>query len=722
MKQVMFFIFLFTSLSLCGQKNLVGYVVDQDQKSVFAANVYWKQHPQLGVITNFDGKFTIPLPSKQTPKHLLVSFIGYKTMTLSWDEIKNNEKVVIQLKENSQQLNTINIIAKDPISQKYSVVKMKKVDVYLNPVASGDPLKAITFLPSSTNTDEMANPAIRGSSSDKSRVILNGVPVLKPIRNSQINGMGNFSLFNTEIIHKQYVYASNPPLSYGNTSAGLVEIETVRKLDQNLSQISTSLASMGFFLSQKVKKKSLIQVYANSQFSDAFIDINKKNLDHLKDFKSKDVGMNLRLKLNKNLSLNSFNYLIDEQYQVIDYMYGYLGKSIANNVRLISITNLHYTTNKGLLSFNFGLDAAKNKYNFGNLSSKGNDKTIYLSGHYKWSSGNNSKFQIGFSEEYKHNRFRDSVPNDYYNVRPEAPNHYQDTSLSNHNTEGYVYWNYELSHQFSLSTATRLNIPNKQQKFYWSGQISMRYKLSKNQSLLLSGGRYHNYNTPNYYQQDYALNQSYQAALDYDYNREQSNYHAALYYKKEHGDWKDINYYNFKDAKIVGLELSMDRFFGRYFRFSLSNTLLKQDIKNESGWYPGSQDLDYFIKTSLSFNHPKLFNLNATWIARPGLRYTPLKEVWHKPNSNVWQPIFSENINSKHYASYNNLSINASRIFQVGQVTIIAFASVTNLLDKKNQNIKQYTRDYSSSNFKYYEQRIYYFGLIWQLKGKKLGI
>lgn len=254
MKQVVLFIFLLTNLSLWGQENLIGFVVDENQKPVFAANVYWKQHPQLGVITNFDGKFTIPLPSKQNPKHLLVSFIGYKTMTLSWNEIKNNEKVIIQLKENSQQLNTINIIAKDPISQKYSVVKMKKLDVYLSPVASGDPLKAITFLPSSTNTDEMANPAIRGSSSDKSRVILNGVPVLKPIRNSQINGMGNFSLFNTEIIHKQYVYASNPPLSYGNTSAGLVEIETVRKLDQNLSQISTSLASMGFFLSQKVKK------------------------------------------------------------------------------------------------------------------------------------------------------------------------------------------------------------------------------------------------------------------------------------------------------------------------------------------------------------------------------------------------------------------------------------------------------------------------------------
>ena len=306
-------IFLFTSASLWGQKQLTGIVIDQNQKPVFAANVYWKQHPQLGVVTDFDGKFSILLPTQQNPKQLLVSFIGFKTQVITWNEIKQQEKIVIQLKEENRQLKTINVTAKDPISQKFSVIRMEKIDVYLSPVASGDPLKAITFLPSSTNTDEMANPALRGSSSDKSRVILNGVPVLKPVRNSQINGMGNFSLFNTEIIHKQYVYASNPPLNYGNTSAGLVEIETVQKLDQNSSQISTSLASLGFFISKKLKKESLIQLYGNWQFDDAFLNVNKHSLDLLKDFKSKDAGLNLRLKLHDNLCLNSFNYLIAHQ-------------------------------------------------------------------------------------------------------------------------------------------------------------------------------------------------------------------------------------------------------------------------------------------------------------------------------------------------------------------------------------------------------------------------
>ena len=71
---------------------------------------------------------------------------------------------------------------------------------------------------------------MRGGSADRSRVFINGSPVLNPVRNGQDNGMGNFSILNTEIIDKQYVYASNPPLIYGNSSAGIVDIETNKNL------------------------------------------------------------------------------------------------------------------------------------------------------------------------------------------------------------------------------------------------------------------------------------------------------------------------------------------------------------------------------------------------------------------------------------------------------------------------------------------------------------
>ncbi|PTT75809.1 hypothetical protein DBR25_07470, partial [Chryseobacterium sp. HMWF001] len=106
----------------------------------------------------------------------------------------------------SKKIEEVIVVGKNPISEKFSVVKIEKLDIYFNPMSNGDALKAITILPASTSVDESANPTLRGGSADRTRVFINGSPVLNPVRNSQTNGLGNFSLLNTEIIDKQYVY------------------------------------------------------------------------------------------------------------------------------------------------------------------------------------------------------------------------------------------------------------------------------------------------------------------------------------------------------------------------------------------------------------------------------------------------------------------------------------------------------------------------------------
>jgi len=60
-------------------------------------------------------------------------------------------------------LEEVVIRGEDPISSRFSVTKIEKFDVYLNPISQGDPLKAITILPSSTTIDESAIPSLRGS-------------------------------------------------------------------------------------------------------------------------------------------------------------------------------------------------------------------------------------------------------------------------------------------------------------------------------------------------------------------------------------------------------------------------------------------------------------------------------------------------------------------------------------------------------------------------------
>ena len=242
------FLFLFSIFSF-SQTVLKGLVKDSRDEPIFAANVYLKSNAQLSTSTDLDGKFQLPISSMNDT--LIVSFVGYKIKKISLNKRSLSDSLIVVLKGSGYSLAEVIITARNPISEDFSAVQLTKLDIYLNPTSQGDPLKAISFLPSSTTTDESANPSFRGSSIDRTRVFLNGVPIYQPVRNTQINKVGGFSIFNTEVVGNEYAYASNPPLIYGNTSSGLVDITTLTELPHNQLQFSATLASFGIFLSQK---------------------------------------------------------------------------------------------------------------------------------------------------------------------------------------------------------------------------------------------------------------------------------------------------------------------------------------------------------------------------------------------------------------------------------------------------------------------------------------
>ncbi len=180
------------------QNKISGIVLDSSNNPVFAANVFLKHRITTATVTDFNGAFTMDVAVDDYQDTLVVTFIGYKSTELPLNTIVDSGTVRIVLQEESITLRGVTIRAEDPVSEQFSVVKLNKMDIYVNPVSNADPLKAITTLPASTTDDESANPSLRGSPAENSAVILNEVPVYNPVRYSQINGIGNFSLFNPD--------------------------------------------------------------------------------------------------------------------------------------------------------------------------------------------------------------------------------------------------------------------------------------------------------------------------------------------------------------------------------------------------------------------------------------------------------------------------------------------------------------------------------------------
>ncbi|MDO5105218.1 TonB-dependent siderophore receptor [Capnocytophaga sp.] len=602
------------------------------------------------------------------------------------------------------------VVAKDPISEKFAVKKLQTLDIYFNPAANADPLKAVTTLPASTNTDESANPSLRGGSADRSRVYLNGSPVLNPVRFSRNDGLGNFSLFNTELIGKQYVYASNPPLTFGNSSAGLVEIETNTQKISEFTQVSLALSNVGLMRNQSIGNESFTQIYGNYQFSDAIIGLNKKSLDKLHHFSTFDLGANTHLKISKNLSFNSFNYFIDEKYSVFNHSLNFSGDVNASKKRFFSVNNLDYFTQKTKIRWASMVDFSDSDFSYGNMDSKMVNFQIFNGLSFKTRFSRNFTLQYGADASVFRYRYDAVFPQLYFSLKPDSPTVTTQKTTDFFYVEPYLYANYSPDNQWNFSSALRKNIfLHKDSKSFVSYQFSANYTPNNQHRLLFSAGKYHSYTTPNFVVQNFNVLSSNQFALDYSFENERFNLSAAVYYKVDKGDITANHYEQFEQTQTFGNELSVDFKLNRHFSVSVSNIFLNQKYLIGNQKYKSALNLKYFIKSQLTYNNPKWFTASLVFATRPGNRFTPVQSVVFNSQVNDFQPIFGEWYSAE-MPHYKRLDFSANRLFFIGKTAVIAFVSVNNLLNFSNSASVYYNSDYSQLQYDHLQKRIFYFG------------
>jgi len=611
-----------------------------------------------------------------------------------------------------RQIKEIVIKLKDPISRQYSVRKMNKMDIYLNPAANADPLKAVAILPSSTNVDETANPNLRGSSADRSRIYLNGVPIINPIRFGSDNGLGGFSLFNTEIIDKQYIYASNPPLIFGNTSAGLVQIETNTKLDDEGQQYALSLSNVGFLYNKKIGRGSFLQVYGNHQFDKPFLEANKKSLPRLNHFKTIDIGANVHKNINQALSFNSFNYFINEDYGIKNSSMNFTADADARKSRFFSVNNFDYSLGESTkLRLSTLFDYTDSEFNFGTIASN-----IYSYQYFTSLSGKsffNRRFsaQYGLETSFFENKYREIIPIYFFAVSEKSPSVSNKQDVDFHYVEPYVYVNYDIKPNFGVSSSVRKNIFRDKEKDFLSYQLSSHFEFGEGRQnrIILAGGSYHSYSNPTYLNRSYNLLSSKQVAFDYYYEGEKFNFSGATFYKNEDGVFMLNNYEEYDNIKTFGIELSVAIPIFKDFTLSMSNSYIDQKILVDDQKYNSQLNLKYFVKSQLIYSNPNIFTCALLFTTRPGNHFTPVHAANYHVGANDFQPVFGSPFSSV-YPDYRRLDFSINKLIALNTSYIIAFLSVNNILNYNNESSTFFNENYSSMYFDYYQKRTFYIG------------
>lgn len=697
--------------SVVQAQNITGKIIDDKGQPVMAANIYFKLLPDKGTVSGIDGSFSIPVVSVNDT--LFVSFIGYETKMIPSGELKTDSENVVILKLNSQIINEIIISGATPISEQFSTEKISSLDIYLNPMSQADPLKAIINMPSSTNIDESANPSLRGSTSDRSRVIYNGVPVYRPVRASSLNNVGFFSIFNPEMIDVQTVYPSNPPLISGNVSGGIVDISTIKKIYKNKYQFSSGIGNLGFSAAQKLKDEStFVQAYGNWQNSFLLKQINYRSLPDMKKYDTKDLGLNFRYSFNDKMYFNSFNYFMNEFYVGTSSLLAYRGQLESDGTRYFSINNFSILSKRGMFYLNYGYNYEKKNVLFGNNNLNSKDISHFLSFNYKKEITKGLILQTGISYDTQNTSVRNKVPQYYYAMNEGSPVKNEVTKISNYILEPFLYMNWDLNKKISMSMGTRTNIPLNNQKNYVSLQYSLKYVPVSNHSLIFSTGQYHNYTQPDYYNLMYRLLKSRQVSLDYLYEKGHTKIQTALYYMQESGDQGIDFYYTINKTQTYGFEFSISQTLWQYLTVSFSNSTIRQMVDVDGLSFKGTYNYGYFLKPSITYNNPKLFSVGLMYIGRPGsyiLRYPVVSSSWNNEAS-AYEPYYSQLAEIQNGA-YNRLDLSFSKYMIFNKCSLTIYLSINNLLNTKNEtNDIFYSPDYANTYKEYFALRTFYFG------------
>ncbi len=704
MRPLLIFTFLMVSVVVCAQQTITGMIQGADDgQPLIGAHVYLLSDWSKGAITDIEGNFSITADEVKPSDSLLISYIGYEELVIAISQLEND--AVVALTPSRQMIEAVVVSAENLIAEEFSIKKISKLEIYKNPSSKADALLAVNSLASATTLDETANVSFRGSSPAETGVFLNQVPVYDFVRFSQLNGLGTLSFFNTDLLRSVQVFPGNPPLEFGNTSSGLIAMQTEDQIPQeNQQQVVVSLASMGASIRQRINEKQGITAYSNYQLSGLFRDLNQTALEDILKFNSVDLGVHYVNQIQTRTQLKLFNYTLLEGYDFNFTSPTFNGLFRQRKRRNFSIGNLTHKWERTTLALNTGFSYSTIDFDFSNTDISIQNQDLFLGGNYQYE-GKKLGIKAGVAFDSRQSDFEGMVATFGYAFGPEHPVSLSQVTNRREVLDAYIYLKRDITDRLVIGSAVRKNIPIRGQKSVWSRQTNINFQINDRWGVKAAYGTFNKFVLPQSIDPTTMQVKTTQASIDAQRKRG-SNLLAISVFTKD-SQWED------REIITHGLEISIDDKIGSKISYNASYTFLDATVKTEETTYAGNFDMDYFIKGGLEWAFLAHWTLGSRWIFRPGTRYQPVTDATFDETLNAFEPQYAGLSNREHLTPYRLIDLNVSRLFPISEdLTIIAFGNISNVVDFQNVRELSYNRDYTATSEQLFNRRTIYFGVI----------
>ena len=684
--------FVLISLYTAFSQTVKGIIIDSDtNEPLIGAHAYLLHNWRKGAITNLEGKFELNLEPKDMKDSLIISYVGFREVVLP---IKLEMEILLDPVEAEGE--TVVVTAKPLISEEFKYVEIKKIEIYTNPAANADPILAVNSLPSSTTTDESANISLRGSSPIETGIYFNNVPIYDGVRYSQLNGIGTFSIFNTDIIKKVTVFPGNPPLEFGNATSGIISMETDdRILEDNSNSLILSLANVGLSRQQKITKKSSLKLFSNWQPSGPIKMLNSEALEDIKSFTSNDLGIYYYGNTSK-LSWKLLGYGVAEAYQFNFSHPSFEGIFDQEKKRGFLITTMDYPLKVGSVTVNGGYSRSNGNYSYSNVKFNVRGIDVFWGINYQFSNEDIS-VKTGISYDNRSAFVKGNFHSISYALGHTHPTREIEEKVNVKVPESFIYLKYFVGDHIAIGGGARSNLPNDKVDGYLSRQINLSYQKDA-WSFTFGKGIY---NKNGFLENSGVPFTSTNNQFSFDMKRSVRKLELAVSLFDKKGQTGGYQY------TARGIETYADYRITSNVRTSGSITLLDASSKEGSFIY----DLSYFIRGNISWNPAPFWTIEAIMVSRQGTLTSLVEQSNFDFELNVYQPVFS--VNGARLNPYTNVGLSVSKVIEISdEIGMIAFASLNNVFDRKNVRRYDYNFDYTQKENSLFSRRTGYFGLV----------
>jgi len=691
-------ILLCTANFLSAQHLLKGIIADaQSGEALIGANIFLASDFSVGSQTDIDGQFSFNVP--EIKGTLIVSYIGYEDLTIDFE---TTNPLKIKLTPKATTIETIVVKGDKLTGQVFAVEKINKLDIYLNPSSQADALKAVQSNPAATTIDETANVSLRGSPASETGVFLNNVPLNDVVRLDQSNGVGQFSIFNTSTIESVNVFASNPPLEFGNATSGVVAIYTDDKLPETANSVSLNLVGIGGSFSRKLSNKTSITAFSNWNTPYFLKGVNPTALEDLTDFNTLDFGIYGVHQFNANWQLKFFNYAFNENYRYQVRFPSFNGAFQQQKKRNLSIINLIQQKENTRFEWNQGINFSDANYQVGNIDIRTQNFDYFSGLNYAWYPENGS-IKVGLNtnvHKIDADGFFPLYDNGFSNEHPSVPFSDKQWLVI---PEGFAYTKWTFKENLSIGLGGRFHPKLDNLDSYASYQMNLAYTFQEKHQVIASIGEYHKFQLPNGETDRVQKLFSRQYSLDYQFNTKKWKWSTALYQKDNlRGNTPNL---------VRGAEF-FTAYKGQNLRAGISVASIQSTLENEGKEIPTDYDLSYFLRTTLQYKIAGVWEVGLVYWHRQGRYYLPVSQSYFDERTNTFAPIYAAPHEGLRLPDYHKMDLSISRIVGLPFGSAVLYANATNLLDFKNVRDYNYNEDYSQRFAEYLNRRVMFFGVV----------